>query len=153
MTIPFHSPTFTAHNVHRLLSLNFSARKANLGRDNNARTVRSLRIEIDELTRMCSQINLDKFTKNVSNQMKILSSLKTRIYPKWFPNASAVTWSLVLQARKLANKTEQFRTYDDLSAVISSSPIENSPLRTANGYQTPAKTSNVFAHSQSQIGT
>jgi hypothetical protein len=50
----FHSPTFTAHHVHTLLSWNFSARKANLGRDNNAR-IRSLRIEIDQLTRMCSQ--------------------------------------------------------------------------------------------------
>jgi uncharacterized membrane-anchored protein YhcB (DUF1043 family) len=34
----------------------------------------------------CSQNNFDKFAKNVqkhfSNEMKILSSLKTRIYPK-----------------------------------------------------------------------
>jgi hypothetical protein len=32
---------------------------------------------------------------------KYISSLKTRIYPQWFPNASAVTWSLVLQMRNL----------------------------------------------------
>jgi hypothetical protein len=38
---------------------------------------------------MCSQENLDKFTK-------------------WFWNASAVTWSLVLQMRNLANKIEEF---------------------------------------------
>jgi hypothetical protein len=67
-----------------------------------------------ELTRMCSQNNLDKFAKKTvqkyfSDEMKILSSLKqTRIYPKWFPNASAVTWSLVLQMRNLANKIEEF---------------------------------------------
>jgi hypothetical protein len=36
-----------------------------------------------------------------------ISSLKTRIYPKRFPNASAVTWSLVLQTRNLANKIEE----------------------------------------------
>jgi hypothetical protein len=44
------------------------------------------RIEIDELTRMCSQNNLDKFAKKIqkhfSNEMKILSTLKTRIYPQ-----------------------------------------------------------------------
>jgi hypothetical protein len=51
--------------------------------------------------------------------MKILSSLKTRIYPKLFPNASAVTWPLVLQTRKLANKTEQFWKCDDFSGKIS----------------------------------
>jgi hypothetical protein len=51
--------------------------------------------------------------------MKILSSLKTRIYPKWFPNTSAVTWSLVLQTRKLASKTEQFWKCDDFSGEIS----------------------------------
>jgi hypothetical protein len=51
--------------------------------------------------------------------MKILSSLKTRIYPKWFPNASAVTWSRVLQTRKLANKTEEFWTCDDFRGEIS----------------------------------
>jgi hypothetical protein len=45
----FHSPTFMAHHVHRLLSWNFSTRKANLGRDNTAllTCIRSLRIEID----------------------------------------------------------------------------------------------------------
>jgi hypothetical protein len=51
--------------------------------------------------------------------MKILSSLKTCIYPKWFPNASAVTWSLVLQTRNLANKIEEFQKCDDLSGEIS----------------------------------
>jgi hypothetical protein len=63
--------------------------------------------------------------------MKILShSLKTRIYPKWFPNASAVTWSLVLQTRKLANKTEQFWKCDDLSGEINQlTDMESMPLR------------------------
>jgi hypothetical protein len=75
--------------------------KKNLGR--------SLRIEIDELTRMCSQNKLCK---------KILSSLKARIYHKWFPNASVVTWSHVLQSRTLANKTEQFWMCDDFSGEI-----------------------------------
>jgi hypothetical protein len=37
--------TFTAHHVHRLLSSNFYACKANLGRDNNAH-IRSLHIEM-----------------------------------------------------------------------------------------------------------
>jgi hypothetical protein len=44
------------------------------GRDNNAR-IRSLRTstEIDELTRVCSQNNLEKFAKkHFSNEMKIL---------------------------------------------------------------------------------
>jgi hypothetical protein len=72
---------------------------------------------------LCSQNNLDKFTKKFSqklfsNEMKVLSSLKTRIYPKWFPNASAVTWWLVLQTRNLANKTEQFWKCDDFSGEI-----------------------------------
>jgi hypothetical protein len=67
-----------------------------------------------ELMRMCSQNNLDKFERkktvqeHISNEIKKLSSLKTRIYPKWFPNASAVTWSLVLQPRNLADKIEEF---------------------------------------------
>jgi hypothetical protein len=48
---------------------------------------------------------------------KYISSLKTRIYPQRFPNASTVipnastvTWSLVLQTRNLnlANKIEEF---------------------------------------------
>jgi hypothetical protein len=56
--------------------------------------------------------------KHFSNEMKILSSLKIRIYPKWFPNASAVIWSLVLQTRKLANKTEQLWKCDDFSGEI-----------------------------------
>jgi hypothetical protein len=52
--------------------------------------------------------NLEKFAKNCTktlvqwNQNTFLKC-KTRIYPKWFPNASAVTWSLVLQTRNLAN--------------------------------------------------
>jgi hypothetical protein len=53
--------------------------------------------------------------------MKILSSLKTRIYPKWIPNALAVTWSLVLQTRKLANKTEQFWRCDEISQLTDKS--------------------------------
>jgi hypothetical protein len=39
---------------------------------------------------------------------KYISSLKSRIYPQRFPNASAVTWSLVLQTRNLVNKIEEF---------------------------------------------
>jgi hypothetical protein len=51
---------------------------------------------------------------------KYISSLKTRIYLKWFPNASAVTWSLVLQTRNLANKIVEFWKCDDFSGEISS---------------------------------
>jgi hypothetical protein len=36
-----------------------------------------------------------------------------------FQNASAVTWSLLLQTRKLANKTEQLWKCDDFSGEIS----------------------------------
>jgi hypothetical protein len=46
------------------------------------------------------------------------------MYPQRFPNASAVTGSLVLQMRKLANKTEQFWKCDDFSGEIASSPIK-----------------------------
>jgi hypothetical protein len=52
---------------------------------------------------------------------KYISSLKTRIYPQRFPNAWAVTWSLVLQMRNLANKIEEFSKCDDFSGEISSS--------------------------------
>jgi hypothetical protein len=51
---------------------------------------------------------------------KYIFSLKTRIYPQRFPNASAVTWSLVLQMRNLANKIEEFSKCDDFSGEISS---------------------------------
>jgi hypothetical protein len=51
---------------------------------------------------------------------KYISSLKTHIYPKWFLNASAVTWSLILQTRNLANKIEEFWKCDDFSGEISS---------------------------------
>jgi hypothetical protein len=55
------------------------------------------------------------------NISKCISShlLKTRIYPQIFPNASAVTWSLVLQTRNLANKIEEFQKCDDFSGEIS----------------------------------
>jgi hypothetical protein len=46
--------------------------------------------------------------------------MKTRIYPQRFPYASAVTWSLVLQMRNLANKIEEFSKRDDFSGEISS---------------------------------
>jgi hypothetical protein len=46
---------------------------------------------------------------------KYISSLKTRIYTQRFPNASAVTWPLVLQTRNLANKIEEFSKCDDFS--------------------------------------
>jgi hypothetical protein len=89
LATPFHSPTLTAHNVHRLLSWN-----------------------LNKLAKKTVQ-------KHFSNEMKILSSLKTRIYPKWFPDASAVTWSLDhLITRKLANKIEQFWKCDDFSGEI-----------------------------------
>jgi hypothetical protein len=40
---------------------------------------------------------------------KYISSLKTHIYLKRFPSASAVIWSLVLQTmRNLAKKIEEF---------------------------------------------
>jgi hypothetical protein len=51
---------------------------------------------------------------------KYISSLKTRIYLQWFPNASTVTWSLVLQTRNLANKIEEFSKCDDFSGEIRS---------------------------------
>jgi hypothetical protein len=56
---------------------------------------------------------------------KSISLLKTRIYPQRFLNASAVTWSLVLQMRNLANKIEEFSKCDDFSGEIIklSSPI------------------------------
>jgi hypothetical protein len=50
---------------------------------------------------------------------KYISFLKTRIYPQRFPNASAVTWSLVQQTRNLANRTEDFSKCDDFSGEIS----------------------------------
>jgi hypothetical protein len=53
-------------------------------------------------------------------KLKYISSLKTRIYPKWFTNASAVAWSLVLQMRNLANNIEEFWKCDDFSGEISS---------------------------------
>jgi hypothetical protein len=46
---------------------------------------------------------------------KYISSLKTRIYPQRFPNASTVTWLLVLQTRNFANKIEEFEKRDDFS--------------------------------------
>jgi hypothetical protein len=61
---PFRFTDQHSRHIHRRLSWNFSARKANLGRDNNA-SIRSLRIEIGELMRMCSQNNLDKFAKKL----------------------------------------------------------------------------------------
>jgi hypothetical protein len=45
---------------------------------------------------------------------------KTRIYPKWFPKASTVTWSLGLQTRDLMNKIEKFWKCDDFSGEIRS---------------------------------
>jgi hypothetical protein len=48
MAIPFNSPTFTAHNVHRLLLETSPLARPTWVRDNDAR-IRSLRIEIDEL--------------------------------------------------------------------------------------------------------
>jgi hypothetical protein len=63
---------------HRLLSWNFSARKANL-LGNNAR-IRSLRLEIDELTRMGSQNNLDRFAKKL---YKNTSPMKWKYFRHW----------------------------------------------------------------------
>jgi hypothetical protein len=51
---------------------------------------------------------------------KYISLLKARIYSQRFPNASAVTWSLVLQMRNLANKIEEFLKCDDFSGDICS---------------------------------
>jgi hypothetical protein len=57
--------------------------------------------------------------------MKILSSLKIRIYPKWFPNASAVTWSLVvvLQRKNLAKKFKNSKSVIILVVRLVSSPV------------------------------
>jgi hypothetical protein len=83
-----------------------------MGRDNNAR-IRSLRIEIDganaHVQSKITSKNSQKLYKNTSPmKWKYISSLKTRIYPKRFPNASAVIWSLVLQTINLANNIEEF---------------------------------------------
>jgi hypothetical protein len=50
---------------------------------------------------------------------KHISSMKTRIYPERFPNASTVTWSLVQQTINLSNKIEDFSKCDDFSGEIS----------------------------------
>jgi hypothetical protein len=52
---------------------------------------------------------------------KYISSLKTCIYAQRFPNASAVTWSLVLQTRNLANKIEEF--YKSVMILVTSGEI------------------------------
>jgi hypothetical protein len=69
-------------------------------------------------SKITSKNSQNAVQKHLSNKMKILSSLKTHIYPKWFPNASTVTWSLVLQTIKLSNKTEQFWKCDEFSGEI-----------------------------------
>jgi hypothetical protein len=51
---------------------------------------------------------------------KYISSMKTRIYPEWFPNASTVTRSLVEQTRNLANNIEDFSKCEDFSGEIRS---------------------------------
>jgi hypothetical protein len=83
----FHSPTFTAHHVHRLLSWHFSAHKANLGRDNNAR-IRSLRIEIDHAnvqSKITSKNSQKTVQKHFSNEMKIHFFIEdTHLPPKIF---------------------------------------------------------------------
>jgi hypothetical protein len=58
---------------------------------------------------------------------KCISSLKTRIYPQIFPNASTVTWSLVLQTINLANKIEDFSKCDDFSGEISQLTDQQTP--------------------------
>jgi hypothetical protein len=120
-----HVHFVSAPNVHILPvpSWSLSARKANLGRDNNAR-IRSLRIEIDELTRMCSQNNLNKFAKKL---YKNTSPMKWKYFLHWrhaftandFQMHQQSLGSLVLQTRKLASKTEQFWKCDDFSGEIS----------------------------------
>jgi hypothetical protein len=51
--------------------------------------------------------------------MKIHFFIEDTHLPQRFPNASAVSWSLVLQTRNLANKFEEFQKCDDFSGEIS----------------------------------
>jgi hypothetical protein len=66
------------------------------------------------------------YKNHLSNEIKILFLQKTRIYPKWFPKASTVIWSLVLQKRNLMNKIEEFWKCDDFSGEIRSLTDKNS---------------------------
>jgi hypothetical protein len=65
-----------------------------------------------------------KFTKSVqkhfSNEMKIHFFIEDTHLSQRFPNASTVTWSLVLQTRNLVNKIEEFPKCDDFSGEIRS---------------------------------
>jgi hypothetical protein len=57
---------------------------------------------------------------------KYISSLKTQIYTKGFPNASAVTWSLVLQTNEkpwLLTKLKNSKSVMILVVRLPSSPI------------------------------
>jgi hypothetical protein len=54
---------------------------------------------------------------------KYISS-KTRIYPKDFQmHPSAVTWSIILQMKKLANETEQFWKCDDYTSQLTDTHV------------------------------
>jgi hypothetical protein len=82
---------------HRIHLRNTPVELGRLGSTRFLRVATSLRFEIDQLTanaHVQSKINLKNSQKTVQ---KHISSLKTRIYPQRFPNASAVAWSLVLQ--------------------------------------------------------
>jgi hypothetical protein len=112
----FHSPTFTAHHVHYwLLSWNFSAREANLGRDNDAR-IRSLRIEM--ISACAVKDNLEKFEKNCTKTLIQWNQNTFFTEDTWFPNASAVTWSLYCKRETSLTKLKNFLKCDDFSGEI-----------------------------------
>jgi hypothetical protein len=64
--------------------------------------------------------HLTCLSQNSSQTIFDLAKSRLKIYPQRFPNASAVTWSLVLQMRNLAHKIEEFSKCDDFSGEISS---------------------------------
>jgi hypothetical protein len=83
----FHSPTFTAHHVHRLLSWNFSARKVNLGRDNNARirtipAYRDWSAKAHVQSKITSKNSQKSVQKHFSNEMKIHFFIEDTHLPK-----------------------------------------------------------------------
>jgi hypothetical protein len=100
----------------------------NLGRDNNARRrIRSLRIEIDELTRMRSQNNLDKFARKL---YKNTSPMKWKYFlhwrhaftPNYFQMHWAVTWSYCKRENSLT-KLNNSESVMSLVVRLASSPI------------------------------
>jgi capsule polysaccharide export protein KpsE/RkpR len=73
---------------------------------------------------------------------KYISSLKSRIYPQRFSNApAALTWSLVLQTRNLANKSEDFSKCDEFIGEISQLTDTEHVMQLSNLYWTLKKKS------------